>query len=313
MEILSRYLFILIPTGVIIAIVLLLIALFQDTKEFGRARAIRNAFFAIMAFLTFMTTFGSAVFLGIVLLRGTLFQDALKTTFSYNLTPPQLYLSSTKVEPTETKYTCTEGGACTLNDDQKTQVKNWAEDYQKWKKIDHISLQTRRDMVSGLSIFLVVVPLFILFYWVTNRAHRNGEKSAMRQVYFYGLAFTGLGVVVIGIGTLLNVGLKTWLIPQDTDKASSSVIEPITDTQQPLAVKSCINTCSLPKEYDQVIAEWQADVKKINDDSRKANPFHDDYAGAIPAVVFGAGTFVYHFMKIRREDSEGKKPGKKKA
>lgn len=315
MDTFAPYLFFLVPTTMVICIIILVIAVFQDAKNFGKMHAIRNAFFTVMSYAALLTTFTSITFLSFITMRTFVFQDAL-TKLHYPGTPPELYL--TKDTGAATYLSCVENTSiCPLSENDKQQIAVWKESYTAWKKDNAsnfekgVSQQNRRDLVNTLSALAVAFPLLILFFILTLRVHKQAKpKSSSYYVYFYSAAFTGLACIVIAFGVLTNVTLKTWILPEEKNNAVRLYEQPYSPAANVEDLLDCAAVCGLSQEDAQLAKEWKGDYEKSIGKQGGLNPYHDDYAITIPLILFGGLMFAYHFITVRKEQDEEKKEKK---
>lgn len=302
MENFGPYLIFLVPVAFALCIVTVLIAVFQDAKEQGRGRAMRNAFFYVMSFLSLMVMAGSIVSLGYLGLRTWVFTDAQYQ--GYVATPVDLYDTvrtdaSTEL-PTGFPACAADTQTCPLTDNQKIAVENWATDYQRWQ--NQMQLGNRRDVINAVSLLAVSLPLFVFFFLLIHRS-RHGEKpSNVRPVYFYGTSFVTLAVMVIGVGLLINVGLKSWLLPPDAERWQYAYSTKVAGQEDNVPnMSSCVSVCKMPADYVTLAEKWRQDMDAANEKQKTINPYDGTFASSLPLIVVAIPLFAYHFSLARKE------------
>ncbi len=315
-----RYFIFVVPVTFVICLVLLLIAIFQDTKHVSKSKAMLNLFLSIMSFLGLLAVVGSIIYLGYIGLRSWVFKDALPLAYfyEYNSTPPTPYLGSK--DPFTRPALCNEKTTeCPLAEQDKFDLANWATNYDDWKITtkNDLSLSNRKDIIDVLSVFLVALPLFLLFLWLMEKKHRKlTEKSNVRTVYYYGVSFLALGAGVISIGILINVGLKIWFLPPEkqVDNFGSFArpmpfSAPLNDgetieTRSVEQLLSCAKSCVMIEEYEAKLTTWKQDYKNTLDKQKSLNQYHDEYATTLPIILVTSLVFCYHFLVLRMEGKE---------
>lgn len=311
MDTIAPYLLIPLPVIFVLAIVILLIAIFQDSKTTGRAQAMRNTFVTIMSLVAFFITMGTLLLLVFLGLRQTIFTDAFYNTYRYS-TPPSLYVTPEKLDDASIEVCDTDKNTCTLTDAQRNEISNWVENYREWKNdVNQVfSLSTREGLIDAFSVFIIALPLYGLFYFLLRRRTVGKERSNMELTYYYGIAFTSLAAAAVGVIILVNVGLRNWLLPDSTSAKNVSQYDMPVDstTETSLArITACGTLCDLPADATIYAAMWPIDTKEVLDKKKNANPYADDYAVVIPLILIGSLSFAYHFTTGRKERKLKKK------
>ncbi|OGY80024.1 MAG: hypothetical protein A3B74_05210 [Candidatus Kerfeldbacteria bacterium RIFCSPHIGHO2_02_FULL_42_14] len=291
----------------VISIAMLVIALSQDTPVIGRPQAVRHAFFSILTLLSLMTSAASIVFLTHVGFRIWVFPDAQYEQFGYNY-PPGLYINAPE-NGVPIKIDCKIQETCTLTDNQKDSIKTWMEDYKNWRSQNEITIRNRTHAINALSILIVALPIFFLSYTIMTRSFATTQKkSATQHVYYYGVSFTTLVMILVSVGLLVNALMNQLLLPEK--KGNNPPFRPYDTTAIANVenVVACTEECSLPAEYKDLATQWQKDTQMFTDRQNTLNRYHTTYAVTLPIMLIASLIFSWHASLIRKRNQEEVSP-----
>ena len=297
-----------IATSFVLSVIILCIAIFQDTKTVGRAKAISTAFIYMFSVMSILAATGGFVFLSFIGLRATVFQDAFYTSSTTVATnPPQLYYAFSGTKPDEPLQDACNASAtkCNLTDSNRKDIDTWVAQFTDWQKNGGTAAQTRRDLVSALTVLVIAVPLAVIFLWLLKRHEkRDGNHTNIEPVYYYGLSFIGLVSLAIALGVLVNVGFKSWLIPDATHNKFLGDT-PVTVQTDVDKLVTCADVCDLSPATVQAAKDWRTETDRILQKQQTVNQFADDYATTLPLLAFSALIFGYHLFISRRLTKHG--------
>lgn len=291
-------------------VILAIIAVVQDLRQ-ERKYGYRQAFYTIVTLVMLVMAVGSGISLMVIGLKQA-FPSAKTFTQRMN-TPPAPYLMGApeKGITVTTPYNCT--GDCQFTAIDKQNFSDWKTQYQSWKDSSNVNAQLRRDLAGGLSLFLVSLPLYLLFLRWMNRGAKeelgqHQRPSPLRSVYFYGVAFGGLVMAVVGGAMLLNTVLKVALHTTSTNVVSM----PTTVSSTAVAADSvvaCATKCGFSEADVALVNEWKTvNAAALEAQKKNAGATANDLANTIPYVVFGLPLFWYHFVRIRKETQSAAGP-----
>lgn len=290
---------------------LLVVAITQDSRA-DRKYGYRQAFYTIMTLVMLVLAVGSSISLMSLGLKQTVFTGAREYSQRYN-TPPTPFLPSQSTEKLPTaKYACTDSCQITTADQQA--FADWETQYQSWKDGSSNSQQVRRELAGGLSLFIIAVPLFGIFGWLMKRGSReefavHQKTSPLRSVYFYGVAFGGLVLAVVGVAMALNVGLKTVLKVQSPSNGSVPSMVYSGESIAADSLLACAGKCNISSEDQALLTEWKADYAKYQGKQTSTKgAAANDLVTTIPLFLFGIPLFWYHFARIRKETASPSNP-----
>lgn len=287
----------LIPIAGIALLAFFIIGIGADAKAGGR-HGLLQAFLMSVSLVMFGAAVASLVFLGNLGLRTALPNADQQRSYDY---PPAVFMASKdNAGPLSAALTCTD--ACELTETQKTSFTEWKQMFSDWQS-RQASPATRyaRDLVNGLSVLIIAVPLFVLFFrWVQRDARAGRAIASMRSSYFYGYALVGLLATIVSGILLVNVGLRSVFLGADAGAKSISAPRFYSpgDTAAAETIINCGVRCGFSEADVTLVREWQTV-------SQQTNPTYDrrqaDLATNLPIFFAGLPVFLYHFITIRRE------------
>lgn len=290
-------------------VILAIIAVVQDLRQ-ERKYGYRQAFYTIVTLVMLVMAVGSGISLVVIGLKQVM--PSVKNFTSRMNTPPGPYLTGVpeKGLGTLTAYSCATD--CQFSAVDKQNFTDWKAQYASWKSTNTPNQQLRRDLASGLSLFLIALPLYILFMRWMNRgaAEEMGQHqrpSPLRSVYYYGVAFGGLVMAVVGGAMLLNTVLKVALKTSNNSFIGPTVVSSMAVPAD--SVLACADKCGFTADDVALVKEWKetnatVTAKQASNSGATAN----DSANTIPYVLVGIPLFWYHFVRIRRESRPATTP-----
>lgn len=324
-----QFLAIFVPVIGIGAIVLFIVAVIQEGKA-ERKGGFKQAFFTVVSLVMLGLFIGSSVALVTLGLKQYVFKNANKYNQRYN-SPPPIYPGSTgssmggvrgETKPvaltdssgTNLDYSCTDN--CQFTEADKQGVENWVTSYKQWRDENKTNLPLRRELAGILAFLIVSAPLYFVFRRLMEKGakvemmgHKSGEAGsagkpgALRSLYYYFVAFAGLIMAVIGLGGVINVGLKVGL---KTEPQTFSEPMPVTtEDAGVISLIACADKCDFSDEQVAMANQWLTDAKEQRERQKSnAGQYDNDLAGQIPVVLIGFPLFWYHFARIRKESQD---------
>ena len=137
------------------------------------------------------------------------------------------------------------------------------------------------------------------------------KDNFIRTIYLYLFALVGLAVLVIGLGRLVDLGLKVFVFKNaDGNYETQYGVRPV-----PLAfddsvkkveeVQACGETCNLTDSQMEDIDTWLADYREWKDSDEKVDYRRQSRerqaSGAISQIIVGLPLYLYHWMVIKRD------------
>lgn len=303
-------------------VVMFIIAVIQEGKS-ERKAGFKQAFYTVLSLVMLSIVVGSGVALLTLGLKQSVFHNASKYEQRFN-NPPPLFLGGragvpeavkgqaapVAVPDTTATYTCTD--KCQFSDADKQTVDSWVTSYKQWQQENKTNLPLRRELASILAFLIVAFPLYIVF----SRLMAKGAKqeladrqhpNSLRSFYFYFISFAGLIMAVIGLGGVINVGLKVGLKTQP--EVSSFSINPAPNDQGVKSILACKSKCGFTAEQVSLAQQWLTDSKEVLARQQlNKGQYDSDLSAEIPAVVIGFPLFWYHFTRIRKESQDPEVP-----
>lgn len=285
-------------------IILAIIAVVQDIKQ-ERKYGYRQAFFTIVTLVMLVMAVGSGISLVALGLKQGVFTTAKEYTQRMN-TPPAPYLvgSPEKGVAVSAAYTCTTD--CQFTTADKQNFTDWKTQYQAWKDANSNNQQVRRDLAGGLALFIISLPLYLLFVrWMNRGAKEENQQhqrpSPLRSVYFYGVAFAGLVMAVVGGAMLLNTLFKVVL--KTTSTSNMAYAPSMVSAAVPAdSVIACADKCGFTADDVALVKEWKAENSTvIAKQQSTTGTTSNDLGNTLPYVLFGVPLFWLHFARIRKE------------
>lgn len=284
-------------------IVLAIIAVVQDIKQ-ERKYGYRQAFYTIVTLVMLVMAVGSSVSLIVIGLKEAM--PSAKTFTQRNDMPPAPYLTgiSEKTPPPLTTYSCT--SSCDFSEADKQNFNEWKTQYNNWKESGSSSLQLRRELAGALALFLVSLPLYWLFMRWMNRgaqeeAQQHQRPSPLRSVYFYGIAFGGLVMAVVGGAMLLNTVLKVAFKTGSSVQIATPAMVGSTSIGAD-SVIACSTKCGFTADDVALVNKWKSDnAAALERQSKNTGTTTNDIANSLPYVIVGFPLFWLHFAKIRKD------------
>lgn len=294
----------LIPILGVGVLVLFIAAIVQHNKTESRA-GFKQAFFTVVAFVMLAITIGSLTALLTASAKQTVFKAAIRNRYDM---PPELVFAATTAKPesvpVSSAVTCKD--TCLLTADDKTQFTNWKTQYQEWQKRNNNQTQFRSTLASSLAFLIIALPLYLVFVRLMEKGSKKEQEGSskplpLRSLYYYFLAFSGLVILVVSGGLLLNTGLRTWL---NVETASNNGM--VTNISPPTAsVKSVINCatqCGFTFGDVALANQWLVDQAQYQKNAMSVKAQRDsDFANELPLIFVSIPLFWYHFARIRKE------------
>jgi len=138
------------------------------------------------------------------------------------------------------------------------------------------------------------------------------KVEIIKNIYFYLVSLIGLILIVISIGQLVSLGLKTWVFTSaDGDRYMSR--PPAIYLEQSYELKTaenlieCSEKCSLTNEQKTALDNWTKDYKYWQENEKdqskyiKANRQRDAVRG-ISMLIVGIPLFWLHWRIIRKKN-----------
>lgn len=288
-------------------VVLVAVAIVQDLRQ-ERKYGYRQAFFTVVSLVMVALAVGSTASLFTTSLKASVLKKA-QSANQYRGTPPAFYLESQTAAGTPATSTVTCTTDCQFSVVDKQNFTDWKTNYQSWKDSTADSTQTRRDLAASLSLFIISLPLYLLFARLMNRGASEEQKehqrlSPLRSVYFYGVAFGGLVLAVVAGAMLINTGLKVALKTESSNRPTISAPTKfpgsISDKTSADSVIACADKCGFTADDVAVTEQWKKDYESTLN-VPPSSTTQNDLANGIPLVAIGFPLFWYHFARIRKE------------
>lgn len=126
------------------------------------------------------------------------------------------------------------------------------------------------------------------------------KNPIIRTIYLYLFSLVGLIVLLFGIGSLVNLGLKTFIFT----KADLELYrEPITlgYSMTPNEQMLAIQRCELSEEDKEIISKWLKEYKEDKDIDMRIVRRQEDASRAISQILVGLPVYLYHWGVIVRD------------
>lgn len=300
----------LIPIAGIGVFVLFIVSIVQHMKQ-DQKGGFKQAFYTIVSFVMLAITVGSLIALLSAGLRQTVFKDALGNRYDM---PPSIFFAGTTAEksPSLVAQTCTD--SCTLTADDKAQFTSWKTQYQDWQKRTNSNTQFRSTLASSLAFLIVGLPLYIVFMRLMEKGAKreqdgNKKPTALRSLYYYFIAFSGLLFMAISAGFLINTGLRVWLKAETSTTTSPMVLSGTAidlPTASAQSVINCADKCGFTASDVALAQQWIVDQEKFTAKGKSLTAQRQgDLVNQLPLLAVSIPLFWYHFARIRKEFKEG--------
>ena len=126
------------------------------------------------------------------------------------------------------------------------------------------------------------------------------KNPIIRTIYLYFFSLVGLIVLLFGLGSLVDLGLKTFIFTKaDLDLYESPIhlkyeLEP---KEQLLALQKC----ELNEDDQEIISNYLADYRAKEDIDRRVVRRQEDAANAISKIIVGLPVYLYHWAVITKD------------
>jgi len=125
------------------------------------------------------------------------------------------------------------------------------------------------------------------------------KNPIIRTIYLYLFSLVGLIVLLFGIGSLINLGLKTFIFTKadiDLYKEPIHLGYSMTLDEQMLAIREC----ELSEEDKEAISKWLREYEEDDIDMRIVRR-QEDASRSISQILVGLPVYLYHWGVIVRD------------
>jgi len=140
------------------------------------------------------------------------------------------------------------------------------------------------------------------------------KNPIIRTIYLYLFALIGLGMLVVGLSMLINIGLKTWVFTK-ADSQDNYIERPMPMyIAEDLGIKTvqelqiCSDECELTETQKEHIAAWLEDYEEWKDNSKNQDTVsytvrnrQRQASTAISLILVGLPLWVFHWALIKRD------------
>jgi hypothetical protein len=139
------------------------------------------------------------------------------------------------------------------------------------------------------------------------------EGGIIRTIYLYLFALVGLIVLVIGVGRLVDLGLKMTVF-KNADAGNYAYYErpmPVafsSEKAQMESLQSCSEQCELTDVQIAAIDNWLVDYQTWQDEQGSIKDIdfvrqnrERQASSAISMIIVGLPLYLYHWMIIKRD------------
>lgn len=140
------------------------------------------------------------------------------------------------------------------------------------------------------------------------------RNPIIRTIYLYLFALIGLGMFVVGLSMLINIGLKTWVFTKaDSQDSYYSRPAPIYIAED-LGVKTvqelqiCSDECELTGEQKQLVADWLEDYEEWQNNEKNRDPNalvirnrQRQASTGISLILVGLPLWIFHWFTIKKD------------
>ena len=305
------------PTlGVLAFIIFAVAAIIEGKSTMKKSLVIRSVYFYLASLVTLAIVVGSLIFLFNLGLKSWVFTEA--DPLLYRVGSPPALFSPGRLGPESTGQevlTCEE--SCELSASQKSSIARWQDNYTSWQeRKSNPGAERARDAVSALSFLIIALPFFLIHFRIVQKDAKKEDvmvgRDVIRPTYFYFISLVSLLMIVIAGGMLINLALKTWVIPNagEADKMATKVMsaEPymVSGETSVQSIADCGEKCGLDNETVVLANQWLDDYDQWQDTSRRRDNTQGQAASTIPFVLLGIPLFWYHWSVVRKESKEKK-------
>jgi len=141
------------------------------------------------------------------------------------------------------------------------------------------------------------------------------KNPIIRTIYLYLFALVGLGMLVVGMSMIINLGLKAWIFTKadrtDNYMSAPSPLYLVKETGSVKDLQLCADKCSLTAEQKEQINNWLADYEawKKFEKNRDPNLYivqsrQRQAATAISLILVGMPLWLFHWGVIKNDNKE---------
>tara|TARA_B100001964_G_C13724203_1_gene375941 strand:- start:12 stop:419 length:408 start_codon:yes stop_codon:yes gene_type:complete len=126
------------------------------------------------------------------------------------------------------------------------------------------------------------------------------KNPIIRKIYLYLFSLVGLIMLLFGVGSLVNIGLKTFIFTKaDLDLYT----EPITLGYylEPREQMEAIQKCEIAETDKEIISQWLVNYEKNKDIDVRIIERQEDASDAIAKIIVGFPVYLYHWGVITRD------------
>jgi heme/copper-type cytochrome/quinol oxidase subunit 2 len=259
----------------------------------------------LVSFVTLLIFTASLISLLQIGLQAWVFTEA--EPIGYQVPPPTLYIEGSLAKPVAepTVVTlCSEDGGCAITAEQKQQIGDWREDYQRWQADRGSNRQRAQALVNAFS-FLIIAGAVFFFHWRLadyDRQREDGSPLMVRAIYLWAFSFIWLITLIVSGGFFVNSLLKQAIPSAREEAATTREMTPLFERNSIDQITVCADKCQFDAETIALAGSWSDDYNDWNNEQRGRSPFANNMAVTIPFVLISAPLFWYHFRKVRREN-----------
>lgn len=128
----------------------------------------------------------------------------------------------------------------------------------------------------------------------------------IRSIYLYLAALSGLAVFAIGVGNLIDLGLKTYVFTAADEEQQYYLERPMTPAiVEGKFTDQTIDTTNLSAEEQAILKQSIADYKQWKEKEATLDPIksqrHQRAAFSITMMLVGAPLYLAHWYVIKKE------------
>ena len=126
------------------------------------------------------------------------------------------------------------------------------------------------------------------------------KNPIIRTIYLYFFSLVGLIVLLLGVGSLVDLGLKTFIFTKaDLDLYETPIhLKYELEPQEQLLV---LQKCELNEDDKEIISSYLANYKAKEDIDERVVRRQEDASDAISKIIVGLPVYLYHWSVITRD------------
>ena len=138
------------------------------------------------------------------------------------------------------------------------------------------------------------------------------KRSAIRIIYLYIFAITGLVLLIIGGVRFIDMGLKAFVFTAADEEQRFYIKQPPMPMYPMEKIEDIQDGGELTAQQKEAIERWLVDYETWEEQREEVDPItsqrHRDASINLAMILVGAPLYIYHWGTIRKESKQRLEP-----